>query len=134
MNTAKTPTPYEALGGEIGLRRLVHRFYQLMDTLPEAWEIRRLHPENLSGSEDKLFMYLSGYLGGPKLFIEKFGHPRLRARHLPFGIGVTERDQWMMCMSQALDEQEAAPALRDALLKALAGLADHMRNRPESED
>ncbi|CAB1368559.1 group II truncated hemoglobin [Denitratisoma oestradiolicum] len=134
MNTAKTQTPYEALGGATGLRQLVHRFYQLMDTLPEAWEIRRLHPDSLAGSEDKLFMYLSGYLGGPNLFIEKFGHPQLRARHLPFSIGVTERDQWLMCMNQALAEQAADPTLREALFKALAGLADHMRNRPESED
>lgn len=127
-------TPYDILGGEAGLRRLVHRFYQLMDTLPEAWEIRRLHPENLAGSEEKLFMYLSGYLGGPSLFIEKFGHPRLRARHLPFGIGVAERDQWLMCMQLALEEQEVDAGMRDALFKALSGLADHMRNRPESED
>lgn len=134
MNTTKTPTPYEALGGEIGLRQLVHRFYQLMDTLPEAWEIRRLHPENLSSSEEKLFMYLSGYLGGPNLFIEKFGHPRLRARHLPFSIGITERDQWLMCLAHALAEQDAEPTLRDALFKALASLADHMRNRQENED
>lgn len=126
--------PYEILGGEAGLRRLVHRFYQLMDTLPEAWEIRRLHPESLAGSEEKLFMYLSGYLGGPSLFIEKFGHPRLRARHLPFGIGVAERDQWLMCMRHTLDEEDADPALKEALFKALSGLADHMRNQPETGD
>ena len=134
MTTPTTPTPYEALGGEAGLRQLVQRFYTLMDTLPEAWEIRRLHPEDLAGSEEKLFMYLSGYLGGPNLFIEKFGHPRLRARHLPFGIGAVERDQWLLCMRQALEEQAVAPVLRDALFKALSDLADHMRNRPESGD
>jgi hemoglobin len=134
MNTPTTPTPYEALGGEAGLHQLVQRFYHLMDTLPEAWEIRRLHPEDLAGSADKLFMYLSGYLGGPNLFIQKFGHPRLRARHLPFGIGAVERDQWLLCMRQALEEQAVDPALGDALFKALSDLADHMRNRPESGD
>lgn len=137
MNTAAknpTPTPYAILGEEVGLRQLVHRFFELMDTLPEAWEIRRLHPESLAGSEEKLFMYLSGYLGGPNLFIKKFGHPRLRARHLPFGIGVAERDQWLMCMRQALEEQCIDPVLRETLFKALTGLADHMRNRPETGD
>ncbi|HEY1181132.1 MAG TPA: group II truncated hemoglobin, partial [Rhodocyclaceae bacterium] len=93
-----TVTPYEAIGGEAGVRRLVQRFYALMDELPEAYAIRKLHPEDLSGSEEKLFMYLSGYLGGPQLFVEKFGHPMLRARHLPFAIGKNEAEQWMMCM------------------------------------
>lgn len=79
-------TPYQRIGGESGLRRLVHRFYALMDTLPEAWDVRKLHPDDLSGSEEKLFMYLSGWLGGPDLFVQRFGHPRLRARHLPFEI------------------------------------------------
>ena len=91
-------TPYAELGGEAGIRRLVHRFYQLMDTLPEAWDVRQMHPEDLSGSEEKLFMYLTGWLGGPPLYEQAHGHPRLRARHLPFTIASRERDQWLMCM------------------------------------
>jgi hemoglobin len=102
-----------------------------MDELPEAYGIRRLHPPDLAGSEEKLFMFLSGWLGGPPLFASRYGHPRLRARHLPFTIGRAERDQWLMCMNQALDEQVADPALREPLYKAIADLADHMRNRPE---
>lgn len=122
-------TPYEMLGGEPALRRLIERFYALMDTLPEAWSIRQLHPESLAGSERKLFEYLSGWLGGPDLYVQKHGHPRLRARHLPFPIASRERDEWMLCMRQACQETVADPALRAKLLEALGGLADHMRNR-----
>lgn len=124
--------PYQRIGGESGLRRLVHRFYALMDTLPEAWDVRKLHPDDLSGSEEKLFMYLSGWLGGPDLFVQRFGHPRLRARHLPFEITSRERDQWMLCMRQAMLECVADKVLASDLLTAMSGLADHMRNRADS--
>jgi hemoglobin len=109
----------------------VRRFYELMDTLPEAYGVRKMHPRDLAGSEEKLFMFLSGWLGGPQLFVEKFGHPRLRARHMPFSIGATERDQWMLCMRQAMSEQIADAGLRDQLDRKLADLADFMRNRAE---
>lgn len=133
-NDSSTPvpqTPYQRIGGADGLRRLVHRFYELMDTLPEAWDVRKLHPEDLAGSEQKLFMYLSGWLGGPDLFVQSFGHPRLRARHLPFEIASRERDQWLLCMHQAMDECVADEALKAALLEPISGLADHMRNRAD---
>lgn len=125
------PSVYERIGGEAAVRRIVHRFYELMDTLPEAYGIRKMHPEDLSGSEEKLFMYLSGYLGGPNLFIEKFGHPRLRARHMPFTIGADERDQWLMCMNIAMREAVPEDALRGAMMKAISDLADFMRNKAE---
>ena len=131
VQTEARKTPYELLGGEAGLRALVQRFYQLMDEVPEAYGIRRLHPRDLSGSQEKLFMFLSGWLGGPPLFVARYGHPRLRARHLPFAIGAAERDQWLLCMRQALDEQVADAALREPLYRALSDLADHMRNRTE---
>ena len=124
-----TVTPYEALGGEAGVRRLVKRFYEIMDELPEAYGIRKLHPEDLSGSEEKLFMYMSGYLGGPQLFVEKFGHPMLRARHMPFAIGKDEAEQWMMCMRMAMEECVAPEGLRINMDKALNDLAHHMRNK-----
>lgn len=129
--TDSKPTAYALIGGEHGVRALVHRFYELMDTLPEAYAVRKLHPADLAGSEEKLFMYLSGWLGGPNLFIEKFGHPRLRARHMPFAIASEERDQWMLCMRQAMEETVADPALRQALDKALGEIADFMRNRAD---
>jgi hemoglobin len=124
-------TPYELVGGAARLRALVERFYGLMESEPEYYGIRKLHPADLSGSTEKLFMFLSGWLGGPALYVERHGHPRLRARHLPFAIGSAERDQWMACMRQAMDEEEVVPALRDALLEALYGTADWMRNRPD---
>lgn len=131
MNAIPTVTPYDLIGGADGVRRLVRRFYELMDTLPEAYGVRKMHPRDLAGSEEKLFMYLSGWLGGPQLYVEQFGHPRLRARHMPFSIGSAERDQWMLCMRQAMDEQVSDAELRAKLDKALADLADFMRNRPE---
>jgi hemoglobin len=123
------PTPYDLIGGEATVRALVRRFYQLMDTLPEAYEIRKLHPDDLGGSEEKLVMYLTGWLGGPQLYVEKFGHPRLRGRHMPFAIGSTERDQWMLCMREAMAEHIADETIRAKLDKALSDLADFMRNR-----
>ena len=123
-------TPYQRLGGEAALRRLVVRFYELMDQLPEAQLIRAMHPQDLSSSGDKLFKFLSGWLGGPPLFEQEYGHPRLRARHLPFTIGDAERDAWMQCMIQAIDEQGIEdPLLKMQLLQALQRLADHMRNQ-----
>jgi hemoglobin len=124
-----TPTPYELIGGDTTVCALVRRFYQLMDTLPEAYEIRKLHPADLGGSEEKLVMYLTGWLGGPQLYVEKFGHPRLRGRHMPFAIGSTERDQWMLCMREAMAEHIADETIRAKLDKALSDLADFMRNR-----
>lgn len=126
--------PYELLGGEPVLRRLTQRFYEIMAALPEVQGIRQMHPENLRGSEEKLFMFLSGWLGGPNLFIERYGHPRLRMRHFPFKIGKSERDQWMLCMVQAFDELEIAEPLRSELLHSLLRLADHMRNLEENPE
>ena len=109
---------YERIGGEAKVRALVQRFYQLMDELPEAHRIRKMHGQSLKSSEDKLFMFLSGWMNGPQLFVEKFGHPRLRQRHMPFTIGDNERDQWMMCMTQAMRDVVEDEALRDELIAA----------------
>lgn len=131
MNEAQQvqETPYQLLGGDAALRRLVDRFYDLMDTVPEYYGIRKLHPQDLAGSRDKLYMFLSGWLGGPGLYVEKFGHPMLRARHLPFSIGVEERDAWLACMLQAMEDAGVEENLRDSLLRAFFGTADWMRNR-----
>ena len=120
--------PYERLGEE-GVRRLVDRFYDRMDTLPEAAEVRAMHPRDLRGSREKLFWFLSGWLGGPPLYVEKKGHPRLRARHLPFAIDDAARDQWMLCMRQALAEVVEDAELSAYLERQLGRVADHMRNR-----
>ncbi|MFM1891735.1 MAG: hemoglobin [Pseudomonadota bacterium] len=126
------PTPYEALGGESGVRQLVDRFYDYMDSLPEAAKIRALHAKSLRGSREKLFLFLSGWLGGPDLYTPKFGHPRLRRRHLPFPIGREERDQWMLCMVRALHDMQLPEAVSQQLEQAFWRTADHMRNQPEA--
>lgn len=124
-------TFYERMGGEEPLRQLVQSFYRHMDALNQAQTIRGMHADNLQSAEDKLFMFLSGWLGGPSLFIEKFGHPRLRQRHITFAIGESERDQWMLCMKHALADVVTDKALSDELYAALYGVADFMRNKAE---
>jgi len=126
-----TRNHYERIGGETKVRELVQRFYHLMDELPEAHRLRQMHHIDLKNAEDKLFMFLSGWMGGPQLFVEKFGHPRLRQRHLPFSIGDEERDQWMMCMTQAMEDVIEDAALREELKVAFQKTADFMRNREE---
>jgi hemoglobin len=121
--------PYDQLGGDATVRRVVDRFYDLMDHVPEYFVIRKLHPADLAGSRDKLYRFLSGWLGGPPLYVEKFGHPMLRARHLPYAIGVAEREAWLACMQQAMDDCTIDPALRAGLMESLFKTADWMRNK-----
>ena len=122
---------YEMLGGEAGLQSLVNRFYIIMDTMPEARELRAIHARSLKRSREKLFMFLSGWSGGPQLYTEKYGHPRLRQRHLPFSIGTKERDQWLLCMNKALDEGGFDPRVVEYLKSRFSEVADFMRNRLE---
>ena len=123
-----TQTPYDVLGGAAGVQRLVQRFYALMDELPEAYRVRSMHPENLQGSAQSLFEFLSGWFGGPDLYAQKHGHPRLRMRHNPYTVGPVERDEWMLCMTQALSEQVAEAAFRDHLIRTFSQIADHLVN------
>jgi hemoglobin len=122
-------TAFAAVGGAGAVRALVDRFYDLMDLEPAYAGIRALHPSTLDGSRDKLTMFLSGWLGGPDLYQQRFGHPRLRARHLPYAIGIAERDQWMACMGQAMQECGLDAALQERLAAAFANTADWMRNK-----
>jgi len=122
-------TPFEVLGGEPAVLALVQRFYDLMDLEPAYRGIRALHPSHLEGSRDKLFWFLCGWLGGPQHYVERFGHPRLRARHLPFTIGIAERDQWMACMKQAMTELHIDTAFAERLAASMFNTADWMRNR-----
>jgi len=123
------PSAFELLGGEARVRALVDRFYDLMAMDERFAGIRALHPASLDGSRDKLFWFLCGWLGGPDRYVERFGHPRLRARHLPFPIGSSERDQWLLCMAQAMSDLDVPQPLFDRLLEAFHGTADWMRNR-----
>lgn len=126
---ATNTTVYARIGGETVIRQLVDRFYDLMDTEPLAAGIRALHPADLTESRNKLFWFLVGWMGGPPLYIQRFGHPRLRARHLPFPIAERERDEWLWCMFKALDEFVPEVQLREQLAHSLAQTADFMRNQ-----
>ncbi len=129
----KIATPYERIGGEAAVRKLCQTFYQIMCDTPQTQLIREMHPQDIQISEEKLFLFLSGWLGGPSLYIEKYGHPRLRARHLPFSIGIEERDQWLYCMAQALKSMDLEPLFAEQLMSSFIQTADFMRNREEVE-
>jgi hemoglobin len=121
-------THYETIGGNDIVKRLVERFYDLMQLEPAYAGIRNLHPQNLDGSREKLYQFLSGWLGGPQLYVERYGHPRLRARHMHVSIGESERDQWMGCMTQAMNEIGVHEKMRKELQQAFYKTADFMRN------
>jgi hemoglobin len=122
-------TPYDALGGADRLRALVVAFYEEMDRNEAYATIRGLHPPDLARSREKLSEFLSGWMGGPPLYVQKYGHPRLRARHAPFPIGERERDEWLACMASALDSCGVGGELRAFLDARFAHLANFMRNR-----
>ncbi|RKP55930.1 group II truncated hemoglobin [Pararobbsia silviterrae] len=128
-DTRSAPTAFELIGGEARVRALIDRFYDLMDLEPDYAGIRALHPASLDHSRDKFFWFLCGWLGGPDHYISRFGHPRLRARHLPFPIATSERDQWLHCMQQAMEDIELDDTLRARLMKAFFDTADWMVNR-----
>lgn len=129
IDEPQQPSAFELLGGDAKVRELVDRFYDLMDLEPEFAGIRTLHPPALDGSRDKLYWFLCGWLGGPDLYIERFGHPRLRARHLPYAIGIGERDQWLRCMASAMQDADVPESLRERLMHSFHQTADWMRNK-----
>ena len=122
------PSFYERIGGEVGVRALVDHFYDVMDALPEVLPLRAMHPRDLTESRNKLFEFLSGWLGGPPLYMQRRGHPRLRARHMPFPIDTSARDQWMLCMQQALAQAPLDDTARARLTSGFGDLATHMIN------
>jgi hemoglobin len=128
---AAPATPFEWIGGEVQVRSLVDRFYDLMDIEPGYRELRVAHGTSLDDSRQKLFWFLCGWLGGPSLYEDRFGHPRLRMRHMPFKIGIVERDQWLACMDQAMGETEVPEDLRMRLKESFFKTADWMRNTPQ---
>jgi hemoglobin len=122
-------TPFEWIGGEERVRALTERFYDLMDLEPGYAALRGSHGSTLDNARQRLFMFLCGWLGGPQYYTEQFGHPRLRARHMPFKIGILERDQWLACMDQAMGETGVDEALRARLRDSFFQTADWMRNQ-----
>ncbi len=122
-------TLFEAIGGDATVRRLVRRFYELMDTLPEAKACRAVHPPSLVGSEQKLYEYFTGWTGGPQLYVEKYGHPMLRRRHFAAPIGPEEISGWMACFEAAIAETVSDERYRDVILRQIRQLAGHMQNK-----
>ena len=132
--SASTPqTIYDLLGGEPEathkIREIVEAFYDVMDSDEKAKTIRLMHPEDLTSSREKLFMFLTGWTGGPQLYTERYGHPFLRRRHLPFKIGEEERDQWIYCITKGMLNLKMEEEKIKALLNALYPIADFMRNQ-----
>lgn len=126
MNQAQTP--FQILG-EDGIRELADAFYDIMDTLPEAADIRRMHAADLTPMKEKLGEYLTGWMGGPPLYAEKYGSVCMTEPHEPFHIGPEERDQWLLCMHKALEKTGASDELVEMLRIPLYRIADAIRNR-----
>lgn len=126
MPWGEESTPYEQLGGDEATRALVETFYDIIEA--QSPVLRDMLPTNTSGSRQKLYEYLSGWLGGPPLYTEKRGHPRLRMRHISFPIGETEADEWLRCMGEAFDQRDVSGPLRAFLEEKLRPLALHMVN------
>jgi hemoglobin len=124
---------YDLLGGEPEatqkIREIVEAFYDVMEWDEKAKTIRLMHPKDLTSSREKLFMFLTGWTGGPQLYTDRYGHPFLRRRHLPFKIGEEERDQWIYCMTKGMLNLKIEEEKIKALLNALYPIADFMRNQ-----
>ncbi len=129
MTNVDNSSEYVLLGGDEGIKALAVEFYHQMNTLPEAATIRAMHSQNLDSSIEKLYEFLSGWLGGPQLYVQKHGHPRLRMRHLPFAIGADESEQWLLCMDRALSVRKVAAEKKVFLMDAFRKVANHMINR-----
>ena len=125
-----TETPFELIGGEAKVKALVERFYDLMDLEPGYAALRAAHGTELTRARQHLFWFLCGWLGGPQHYTDRFGHPKLRLRHMPFSIGILERDQWLACMDQAMGETGVPEVLRARLRDSFFQTADWMRNSP----
>jgi hemoglobin len=122
-------SPFEWIGGEERVKSLVERFYDLMDLQPEFARLREVHGPSLENSRERTFWFLCGWLGGPQHYTEKFGHPRLRARHMHVPIGIQERDEWLACMDRAMGETSVPDDLRAKLRISFFQTADWMRNQ-----
>lgn len=121
-------TPYQLLGGEDGVRRLAAVFYDVMDELPEARDIREMHAPHLDEIKEKLYEYLSGWMGGPHHYEQKYGGVCLTKPHKPYAIGPMERDQWLLCMDEALRRVEASEEVKAMLKHPMFAIADAIRN------
>ena len=123
-------TPYQILGDQ-GVRDLTSAFYDIMDTLPEAAEVRAMHAQDLGPMKEKLADYLTGWMGGPPLYADKHGTVCMTEPHEPYHIGPRERDQWLLCMDKALEQTGASEELIEMLKEPMYRVADAVRNRDD---
>lgn len=119
-------TPYEALGGEAVLSSLIDTFYQYVSKHPLLTDI---FPNDLTETAYKQKLFMTQFLGGPSLYTEEFGHPMLRARHLPFPITNEHAKAWLTCMQQALEDVGVDPTVSDYMMERLTLTAYHMVNQ-----
>jgi hemoglobin len=118
---------FQAAGGEPGLQRLVADFYQVMEQAPQAAKVRAMYPEDVSEARDRLASFLSGWLGGPKRYAEKYGSISIPQFHTRWQVGEAERDAWLFCMEQAIARQPYTPAFAEYLLRQLRVPAERIR-------
>lgn len=129
MSETLHQTAYEQIGGESGVRRLVNRFYDLMEQEPSLGELRAMHAQDLGPMRERLFEFMSGWLGGPPLYFERPAHACIMSAHLPYAIGTQERDQWLAAMYKALQETALSERTHKAIRQGLFQMAEAFRNR-----
>jgi hemoglobin len=129
IDAAAETSPYEMIGGAAKLRQIVDRFYDIMDRAPEAAGIRAMHAEDLAPMRDRLFDFLSGWMGGPPLYFQRPDRKCIVSAHRPYAIGAAEAEQWMMCMRRAMEDCAIPQEVRSLLDKPLSRMADAFRNR-----
>lgn len=124
-------TPFQLLG-EDGIRQLANSFYDVMDEMPQAQTIRRMHAANMDDVKQRLYEYLCGWMGGPPLYLQKHGTVCLTEPHKTYRIGPEERDQWLACMEEALTRIGASDELKALLKEPMFRIADTVRNQASS--
>lgn len=122
-------TSYQSAGGEEGIKKLIDNFYDLMGSDPRFSTIYNMHPDDIESSIDKLARFLCGWLGGPKRYQEKFGSISIPAVHQHLSIGTDERDQWLTCMKESIDEQAYETDFKEYLIAQLSIPAEVVRRR-----
>ena len=131
MSSFQEQSPYEWIGGAEKVSQLVDAFYKRVQQHPD---LKPIFPEDIIPVRDKQYLFLTQFFGGPHLYSEQYGHPMMRARHLPHEITPTRAEAWLSCMNEAMDEVEITGPIREFLCTRLRQTAQHMVNTPDPED
>ncbi|MGH1541296.1 MAG: group II truncated hemoglobin [Arenicella sp.] len=132
MNKATNrQTLYYKMGGESSLKALVETFYDIVETDPDGEPVHVLHLQGFGVNHlrQAQFEFLSGFFGGPQLYIEKTGHSNLRLMHEHVEIGAVERDSWLLCMEKAIDKVGFEAEIKDQLMQGFTRSAEVLKNR-----